>query len=120
MMQPGRELDALIAEKVMGLPVARHQFDCGQMEYVRTDKTFPNFLVPAYSTSIVDAWAVVERLRDDQSSVFSMTYGSTVSAAFLLGTYEQANVRRGHAEATTATHAICLAALAAVGVDVSS
>ena len=62
-----RELDAEVAEKVMGhgyrtfpngaLPNVKHWFRKGD------DRNYGAFLLPYYSTSIADAWLVVEEMR---------------------------------------------------------
>lgn len=94
-MKPGRELDALVANKVMGF------------------QTDPRFKVgdecPHFSTSIEAAWAVVEKLLPRLISL-RWCDGWEVNEflpeekeTYLLG------------ESDTAPHAICLAALAAVG-----
>ena len=63
-MKAGRELDALIAEKVMG---------DNAVYYPESDMAcYTDFipgcdilrLVPPYSTQIADAWLVVEKMKD--------------------------------------------------------
>lgn len=78
-MDAGRELDALVAEKVMGW-VWWHNTDADLTILVPSDQSWPdkwhfasgagNCTKPAdhgaphYSTDIADAWEVVERLRE--------------------------------------------------------
>lgn len=113
-MNVGRELDALVAEKVMGLnirPVV-HEYGLspqlklapGSINYVGTYTEIPE--VPPYSTDIAAAWGVVEKLRE-RGFGFSLNDGWI--AWFLAGRSDW------HADAETAPHAICLAALKAVG-----
>lgn len=58
-IKPSRELDALVAEKVMGRIFTRHLCEPGtpRREWVDND-------VPHYSTDIAAAWQVVEELRN--------------------------------------------------------
>lgn len=83
-MKPGRELDALVAEKVMGLPpfakailpkLGRHIIAdnsgasclvCGRD--VRDD----DLCLPRYSTDIASAWKVIEKIH---SSEFNWSSG---------------------------------------------
>jgi hypothetical protein len=73
-MEAGREMDALIAEKIFGLAWLRGQY--GKYEYLRQDddtkyacakllatgELFPNKTLPKYSTDIAAAWQVVEKM----------------------------------------------------------
>jgi hypothetical protein len=54
-MEPGRELDALVAEKVMGwTKVGENAWEAPNI------KGYP--LLPRYSTDIATAWEVVEKI----------------------------------------------------------
>ena len=127
-MKAGRELDALIAEKVMGW-AATHEDElyiwfndgvpgppkrfCSDIDYYREN---PFFWSP--STQIADAWLVVEKLRE---------MGAWISLGAKDGAFnwdfrgiireEQDDERRFIAHAATAPLAICLAALKAVEGD---
>lgn len=100
-MNAGRELDALVAEKVMGYEVNRE----GYTGYL-----------PSFSTDIAAAWDVVEKL-----DLFSPGSG-----LYLVGSGNEWRVFHSLGEGETelwcdgvsALHAICLAALKAVGVAV--
>lgn len=61
-MEAGRELDALVAERVMGGRTLMHN---GFSINVLTGESAPEYLdaTPRYSTSIADAWSVVEAMR---------------------------------------------------------
>ena len=119
-MKAGRELDALVAEKVMGLRVKwATSYDgephpvCPSLTDARAEDWEP---CPWYSTDVADAWEVVERLRQ-------MDYVGLVVKAYPLGLKDQyvASVpgsTTAFAEAQTAPHAICVAALKAVGAEV--
>ena len=123
-MEAGRELDALVAEKVMGLEVrsitvmdskgthsdvgtvdAPRRMPDGRMG-VNVDK------LPAYSTDIAAAWEVVEKLGlafelgwlpEDKGFNWDASFGEKRGSEAGTTTY-----------ASTAPHAICLAALKAM------
>jgi len=61
-MEAGHELDALVAERVMG-----HRYSGGVTSWCREDGKLvqPDGGLPPYSTDISAAWEVVERLRKD-------------------------------------------------------
>lgn len=129
-MKPGRELDALVAEKVMGLQVkhlppqeglTRHEEftrQCLNFEYQRD--------IPHYSTDIAAAWMVVEKLHAlGFSYCIEQTENSEKPTVWLVkrGVQEEFTVARDNAEMISESseglpHAICLAALKAVGVEV--
>ncbi len=125
-MKPGRELDALVAEKVMGwawpegrCPVCGWRFaesrehgcvpdDCSQ-------RPRPNPIAseawPHYSTDIAAAWQVVEKLRE-------LHPDGWVNLMNGVGDGWHVSVSTGDQEyganAKTPAHAICLAALESV------
>lgn len=126
-MIAGRELDVLVAEKVMGQSVTWREgiwsgdsFLTGSLMYkttwdgARTDEllrtpTREAFLdglapVPHYSTEIAAAWQVLEQYTDAFIEKASVNYRVIIEAAF-------------EADAPSAPHAICLAALQAVDVS---
>lgn len=129
-MKAGRELDALVAEKVMGLtwnedrcricgwPLAASRDegcapgDCSMRPSParRADEPAP------YSTDIAAAWEVVERMCADGWE-YEINSHYSVTARFGKGHYEHwDSVWHGPSVeefADTAPHAICLAALAA-------
>lgn len=134
-MTAGRELDALIAEKVMGWkrmtyaqanPGNKHYaaderltwtwFDSNDNETKRAVDSDcvdcgTDFLAWSPSTDIKDAWEVVEKLR--------MTLTPTHDGGWIAQTryrYREPDLLTPFdAKAPTAPHAICLAALEAVG-----
>lgn len=65
-MEAGRELDALIAEKVMGLE------RCGCKCGLFLNEYHEPFLEPHYSTDIAAAWEVVEKLNSMGLGWFSL------------------------------------------------
>lgn len=109
-MEAGRELDALVAEKVMG---------------EKNDGTLEAW-VPRYSLDIAEALKVVEHLNDTLNPKlwtgdFWLKFdggqweaGWSFSIKNDEGSYE---IRIANGYSDTASHAICLAALKAVGVE---
>ncbi len=99
-MEVGRELDKLVAEKVMGLELVGHH-------------------VPRYSTNIADAWPVFCR--------FTSRYLGYDDATDTWCCYLDPQRRvmqecrySARSEDETGAEAICLAALKALGYDVES
>lgn len=108
-MKAGRGLDALVAEKVMGwtpIPDAP-----SWSEGYRDANGIPQKTRP-FSTSIADAWSVVEKLRAN-----GFEYGVRSIDAFNHHVvFSRKREAFGEfAISDTAPHAICLAALQAVG-----
>lgn len=118
-MEAGRTLDKIVHEKVMGealIATALHDHPW------LADGTLLNVTVPHYSTNIGAAWQLVEQLtqpgREPQELYFKMThawgddYGTWAY-------FDWKGTSDGHplygANAPTVPHAICLAALKAVG-----
>lgn len=112
-MKAGRDLDKLIAEKVMRLDVSKLQDSgfscqlCGSDDYDWA-RANPISQIPPYSTNIEAAWGVVGKLRlaiapneDDDGWVCA-------TDVFYLDTNRAVTSQ-------TAPLAICLAALKAVG-----
>jgi hypothetical protein len=130
-MQAGRELDALVAEKVMGwnLLCCNHGVDGSHSCWFDTDgkRLHPKVHLKGWdtdsdedgfspSTSIIDAWEVVERAglvvgKTDEGEW--MAVHSTLDREFEYWFDAEEGV-----VASTAPLAICLAALRAVGVEV--
>jgi len=116
-MKPGRELDTLIAKKIMGRPACKNCIYQSAVPHCVEECGFH----PHYSTDIAAAWQVVEKL-------FTLNGEPTVLQIYgpLEDGYKVTPVWEHHDGAIpeksivrkTAPHAICLAALAAVGVDI--
>ena len=171
-MNAGRELDALVAEKVMGAtltgpvgadyiegewtvwgaPSGNQRVEPSCLRHClceNTDKYYADhpdryrghswesknvgghyppcvMVVPRYSTSIAAAWEVVEKLRAMNSTLELYSPGALVNDEMGIHAVEwQATFKSWEepwgphgpsVEAQTAPHAICLAALKAVGV----
>lgn len=125
-MKPGSELDALVAEKVMGW---KPNYPGG---WPHPPKDVPNrkrFLnkdgetvIPNYSTDIAAVWEVVNKMRENGFESYLIGGPSaevksgrmpSFGCRFFDGNQKMAFVR---SEADSAPHAICLAALKVVGV----
>lgn len=115
-MEAGRELDALVAEKVMGFtvtdwPTGKELPLAGAMAFLSESQ---KDRIPHYSTNIAAAWQVVEKL---DLSVIRLNNGRWSAG-------EAYAFENSYAEFRTTTHAdtaplaICLAALKAKGVEV--
>lgn len=105
-MKAGRELDALIAEKVMGLDGPQYPDcpTCGSANYCRETPYLP------YSTEIAAAWEVVEKLKTPDVYLEVLSHkGEPHWVCRIIGGKDPIG-----AGAETAPHAICLAALKAV------
>jgi len=129
-MEAGRELDALVAEKVMGIEVDlvvapfiyyspyRDRYDewaAGNEPYI--DKDGDIHLIPRYSTDIAAAWLVVEKMRETRwIEVHSTIDGEWAAFYTPIGTTDMNQAIHEYAKASTAPLAICLAALKAVGI----
>lgn len=110
-MKAGRELDSLVAEKVMGFEV-RETMDGGpQIKGIGR--------CPDYSTWISAAWEVVEKLYslDTSEPTILQIYGplSDGYRVTIFWEHHDGRINEVHVVAKTATHAICVAALKAVG-----
>ena len=133
-MEPGIELDSLIAEKIMGLEVIRSSkrylevmenggdfhgrkhvctIACHNETYKKQRPGRSIAIVDAYSKSIAAAWRVVEEMNKLLTihSEFQLRYVAFNSEWHI--DYGE----KTHVAADTAPHAICLAALKAVGHD---
>lgn len=116
-MKPGRELDALIAEMVMGFepwPVQDPMWECKAFKarYVPYGQAAKPCEPPAYSTDIAAAWKVVEKVLFP-SRMFDFEIWNTNGVRDWGASF---NVGCGVVKAAgeSAPHAICLAALKAV------
>ena len=105
----GRDLDALIAEKVMKLQVIR--FSGNPLVYATTKSDEDGKYLPCYSTAIADAWTVVEKL----GKAFEVHYREGAFSCLIEEGDEVTAHYIAEATAETAPLAICLAALKAVG-----
>jgi hypothetical protein len=104
-MKPGRELDALVAEKVMGFDVYPNN-----SEFLPADTMAIKFNnVPCYSTDIAAAWDVRAKMleRGYKLELRSDSFGS-------IANFYNDRDNNWCKEYLDAPHAICLAALKAM------
>lgn len=120
-MEPGKELDALIAEKIFGEDQTPRDVDSGH-----TIPHFPKVFIPYiprnYSTDIAAAWEVVNHMRNkhwrDVLTLFSPEQEcATPWRAFFSKKFVEIDEDKFES-GESAPHAICLAALKAVGINV--
>mgnify|MGYP001571535769 CR=1 FL=1 len=117
----GRELDALVAEKVMGW---KHYAPAAVQEVWYPPNLHPsnNVLghsIPHYSTDIAVAWQVVEHLKNKLHLQVILHWAGDECPKWLCNLradgYRSFQDQEWQVEADTAPLAICLAALKAVG-----
>lgn len=119
-MKPGHELDILVAKKVMKLSLEYIDVqNDGKHVWYSHDNDF--FTTPSYSTDIEAAWEVLGKLWELEVT----HYKSGVFRHYDLVSDKHwwtcdIFTEKVHVQASsdTAPHAICLAALKAVGVEV--
>lgn len=120
-MKPGIELDALVAEKVMGWRYKETVYSGGAVlspaQWIKPNG-WPVDIVPHYSTDISAAWEVVEKMSKTHFSEMAMTELEDGTwgwmARFIRVLNEPYTVKGYRATAKTAPEAICKAALLAV------
>lgn len=113
-MKPSPELDALIAEKVMGY---RDCFVKNEVAYgCRPEMSSLTYTaVPHYSRSINSAWEVVEKVTARPQISFSLHGGGNQWRAQFCNNTTMESLLISDESAETAPHAVCFAALKAVG-----
>lgn len=116
-MNPGRELDILVAEKVMGLPYWIDKRLPLTTELIARESA--RLMVPDFSTDIAAAWLVVEKLQTlEQWGTFRIQreYNRKWNVGWKWSDMGASGCECESIE-ESAPHAICLAALKAVGHD---
>lgn len=125
-MNPGRELDLLVAEKVFGYRPCKgnHSYAC-QLPigpcWIQEDGHGHMWEVNCspYSTDIAAAWEVVEKLKEDWDLDISFRhYQSGIISVVLYHQHPNLSMSQHVGNATTAPLAICLAALKTEGVKI--
>lgn len=120
-IEPGPALDALIADKVLDEDVVREDGVYYLKEQLEFEREY--LQVPHYSTSIAAAWEVVESFNN--MVLFVVTRGVTKQEGPIEQQWtcelEQRDRSKDYwlkiVHGDTAPHAICLAALKAVGYE---
>lgn len=124
----GRELDALVAEKVMEFK--RYAMSRHASRYILLQEPWEGMVtahedaepyadclreVPPYSTDTTAAWQVVEKLMADGFH-YQLTYlNSTIGAPFWSCSFNKSTFLDNYGSAPNAALAICRSALRAVG-----
>lgn len=139
-LEAGRELDALVAEKIFGSLWRAYRSDdeeksvirlfapsradyCEEIQYKNQWGTSSGFYptdypdLPAYSTDIAAAWEVVEKVGTGWLYL-SLLQDSDKVAGYWRAAFHRLKETPQLVDADTAPLAICLAALKAVGVEV--
>ncbi len=113
-MNPGRELDALVAEKVMGLKPELIEYMHPFLGKFTIDQTQMNpfMWAPCFSTDIASAWDVVDKLRP--LGLWIISHDDWYGAAFAEN--DTLGVEYNLEEGQSVPHAICLAALKTYGI----
>lgn len=114
-MEAGQELDALVAEKIMGWRYL-NQPSTGYPWYPPEEgwsKAHP----PRYSTDIAAAWKVMEKMCDMGNQNCTLQFEGKLNPDYAW-TFSHDENADWWASAGTAPLAICLAALKVKGVDV--
>jgi len=113
-MEAGRELDALVAEKLTGWErIKKEPWPKPHWSWLRPDGSSTRSL-PTYSTRLLDAWKIVRYILClDESNTFALEYGFDDEPEWCasFGAWGRASIEA----ANTAPLAICLAALKVVG-----
>lgn len=121
-MKPGRDLDALIAEKVMG----GNQYEAYFVKAIDHDSASVSYETrltwPPYSTDIAAAWVVVDALYIHKHVMVLYKENTVMAPSGWYASFDFKYPEPDKAEdqfiwAKTAPHAICLAALKAVGYE---
>ncbi|MDP4158208.1 MAG: hypothetical protein Q8911_00390 [Bacillota bacterium] len=138
-MKPGKELDALVTEKVMGISTTakwcrdagekemclwdegNYEFGCDYLDKHKTNTLCPVYLkdeLNNYSTNISAAWEVVEKLSEIDNGDFSIGIYQRKSFSPLWRCTITTEDCKQHPtyEPATAPEAICKAALLAMEV----
>jgi hypothetical protein len=129
-VKPGRFLDVLIAEKIFGLTDLAMPDDTTPTASFLIQRETKLMMTPDYSTDIAAAWLVVERMlnsgKEHMRLAHYQDYGDMKKVGAIgIGGPEHLSVRHWSCwlpgcfqfdvKGETAPHAICLAALHAVG-----
>jgi hypothetical protein len=120
-MNPGRELDALVAEKIFNLPQTLWREGKSNLNEDGSGLIILGVMPEPYSTDIAAAWEVVGKLKT-LGFVVGVDIGNSDLSACVIAVVSKKHGDIREVVATeaheSAPHAICLAALKAVGVDV--
>lgn len=107
-LSPGRELDALVAEKVMSIEPWPGVPGAFKAKFVPNGQVPKPCHPPEYSTDIVAAWQVIEYMRKKHH------WTRLELNNFGMNSWH-VSFEKGYAVGESAPHAICLAALKRLG-----
>jgi hypothetical protein len=117
-MKPGKELDALVAEKVMGLVLGFMSEEDIEPSVVVDQATMSFDVIPHYSTDIAAAWEVLDSLAVVEADVTISNIPPEVGfTGYVCRILAQDFKETIATSEVSAPHAISLAALKAVGVE---
>lgn len=130
-MKAGRELDALIAKKVMEHPPESERIELVNGVGQSVGEMFVPGECPKYSTDIASAWSIVEKLKltvwpteDGRWFVFQNEFGTAYGDEYWFGGSDfKERLKDPSTEwviADTAPLAICLSALKVCGYGIPS
>lgn len=117
-MKPGRELDALVAERVMGWTDIKfgEEKTAGLLEgFGQPPSNSGRIAFPNYSTDISAAWEILEEF-----CLTHLTHGVNGWCCIIGRQIDETTVHSTEAKAETAPHAICLAALKVLGLNLGT
>lgn len=123
-MSPGRELDSLVAEKVMGWKWNEHTAwspsgsTCARVSDVGCPPIDPWWWLPYYSSDISAAWEVVEKFRGfnpfwEEENSLNIEITPCHPSGWMVNFGDSTTIEYGE----SAPQAICRAAIKAVGFD---
>lgn len=114
-MEPGKELDALIAEKIMGWKFRKPTHgSCCTCQRCGRDYDTCNNAPCDFSADLAAAWSVVEKVNDNANDVVIEVAGDGIIEV-VMGWFDMEGWSHFQkAKGKSAPHAICLAALKAV------
>lgn len=117
-LEAGRELDALVAEKVLGLIHAQGQTYCDKAHGGGSDAftSCPVCRPAKYSTKMAAAWEVAEYFIERKGWEITVCGGWPEEYGKYIATFGPGGL--GSQQGASAPLTICLAALQALGVEV--
>lgn len=110
-MKPGKELNELVASKVMGM--VQHP-DFNHLWSEKKHVGSPFIELPNFSEDFTEASKVVEKIHNMENRMFRL---EDFDSQWKAGPVSENDILP-NGEAKTVSHAICLAALRAVGVEI--
>lgn len=122
-MKPGRELDALVAEKIMDILVKHDVYNPHKGFIFGYDEHGIAVQLSHYSTEMASAWLVVEKLALEGIRIEINPTDVGYQVSFLRYDPSQeftpwTSIGNSTVESETAQHAICLSALRVKGINV--